>query len=161
MRCKLERHFMEFLKSMLWSRSQEPGLMKLPGLPTAPITRQNNEEPQPAVTGQWNPISHALHSYFIQEWLSGHVPPEYCYCQAQGEFPNFNKLNYTKWNLKIDNTLTETGKPNKNIRPAILKFLLVTLIASTTTNMNTHICNTHIHPSVLLVLALLEPGAKV
>lgn len=105
--------------------------MKLPGLLAAPITRQNNEEPQPAVTGQWKPISHALCSYFIQEWLSGHILPEYCYCQAQGEFPNFNKLNYTKLHFKIANTLSQKqAEPNKNIRLAILEFLLVVLIGS-------------------------------
>lgn len=170
--CSLIRRWGVSWKVILWSfsraccgvgaRSQDPGLMKLPGLLATPITRQNNEEPQPAVTRQWNPISHALRSCFIQEWLSGHVPPEYCYCQAQGEFPNFNKLNYTKLNLKIANTLLQKQeKPNKNIRPAIFKFLLVALIASTTTNINILIHNAHVYPSMLLVLALLEPGAKV
>lgn len=57
--------------------------------------------------------------------------------------------------------LQKQAKPNKNIRPAILKFLVEALIASTTTNINTHICNTCVYPSVLLVLVPLEPGAKV
>lgn len=103
MTCKLEYHLMEFLKSRIqdwWN------CLDFSQYPLQDKTMRNLSQ---LLLGT-ETLFHMLCVHALSRtgfWVTFH---QYCYCQAQGKFPNFNKLNYTKLSFNITDTLTETSK---------------------------------------------------